>query len=236
MKMNEWRSSSKTLFAQWSIFFPQFENEHHIEKVFQFAGTVLELGEKYQVYRLIETGDGFTSDSGQSYVEFMRNVYKKHDLIPFFFSGSNGNNSSSRIAYYENGKITEQDIKNTVKLLKDLQPLTTDTGNSEDFASVAPLVVTGGRYSITQGRYNPKLLLRLETNIWFPRIWGYLSNAVVDNSELANIHTPRLNQFLHELHEISESLSLIWRCDRDWTQSNYYHQWFSDTGIVLNNA
>ncbi len=199
MKKNEWRISSKSLFAQWSIIFPEYETEEDAAKSFEVAQRILHLGQKYQVYRLLETSDGFldNTDSKHSYVEFMRDNYEKNGYIPFFSHRIKPNRASSLIAYYQNDKVVESEVDNMVNLLKRLNSDDITHGMiSSAVASFSPINLKGMELHLGKHYFRPALFIRLETNIWFPQIWGAVSNKNVDNSELANQHTPRLRDHL----------------------------------------
>lgn len=91
---------------------------------------------------------------------------------------------------------------------------------------------------VTHDRAGPVYVtISTATDLWFPRVVGIHEAPAdggfrwLDNSALADRHTPRLNAFLAGVRDAAAALGGGWSCDAgvNWR----YADWFDESGIRL---
>lgn len=152
----------------------------------------------------------------------------------------------ARLAYYKGGRVIEEDVEDPGLLLKALHSPDPRTEGDIGRYSTTPIWLHGdSRPDENNGPGRPSrdplhVTLSLFTDIWFPRVIGlnvgdYLGritdvtpahpargrDGLMDNSALAERHTPRLNRFIETLRQSVLELGGTWAFDPEETDSRY---------------
>lgn len=253
---NKWVCLKET-FATWVMIFP-FPEEidvPYLMKHLRFMKELLELAAQYQLIH-IEKSNLHTLNIGipeMDYIDQIQWIIEHKQYLPFFGyldSQAYGDETLTKtglISYYnENATIVSRMVGNVVALLKTLRPENTKVDyHIPPYTSPIDIkgtdIVIGKDY---RSMKNIAIYIDLNTDIWFPEILAPMDFSddivlwedanLVDNSDLARIHTPRLNQFLQE----ARSLTLNSGGDWDWFGSSIsglkkYNKMLTETGIKL---
>jgi hypothetical protein len=167
----------------------------------------------------------------------------------------------ARLSYYDiDGGLRDEEVEDIGELLRQVRPTQGDLPNywpelSEEEileekksidktykSSCSAILFSGSMVSkdneIDYGSY---LFINLFTDIWFPKVGGFLEDQPVlyedrvfyDNSELALRHTPRLNRFLANVRDITLEMGGTWHVDKDGYPTSRYEEQFNEDGIIL---
>jgi hypothetical protein len=204
---------------------------------------------------------------GPSYGEYIEQVLTGTDKLIFFEQLSASPNllpeyrviAPARLSYYDiDGTLIDKEVEDVGELLRRVRPPEVDLPDDwqelseEDIASEIEYVNRNykatGSAIFFRGLLVPKdsfpdygtyLSIRLYTDIWFPKVGGYLiddspyeSRIFKDNRELALRHTPRLNRFLASVRELTSELGGTWSVDPSNPEGEYTQQ-LSECGINL---
>ena len=146
-------------------------------------------------------------------------------------------NFTTKLAYYDsNNEVIEQYVGDVGSLVAEIYDMEVNkycaaTTTAITFDSCAEFEFDKKNHKHTNNEVI-KVRIRLITDIWFPWIDGdihafrphgeepYLQpvnhpifGIVYDNRELVSYHTPRLNKFLSESHQIASSYGAKWELD-----------------------
>ena len=253
---NKWVCLTET-FAAWSMEFP-FPDKidvPYLMKLLQFMKELLDLAEQYQLIQ-IEKSHLHTMNKGIpeiGYIDQMQWCIEHQQYLPFFGyldSQAYGDETLTKtglISYYdENNTIVSDKVSNMVKLLKSLRPERTDADyHIPPYTS--PVDIKGTVIEIGRDYRSKKSVFvytKVNTDIWFPKVLAPMDISdkfalwedadLVDNSELAAIHTPRLNQFLLEARNLTLRFDGVWRgFGSSVSGLKKYHTMVIETGIRL---
>lgn len=237
MHKNHWISSRDTEFASWKCAFPD-QKMSTKEEIWPFVKGILEIGEQEEVYRVVETYShiGFKATSDRNYVEHLEEFFQNHEQLPMWEKILSGYPyrhpkkgafcAQARLSYYEvDGTLKEAMVDDVGMLLKRLRAGVLEDDDSRSFierhfmSTNNPIRLSGSQgWHRDDGEFDTGYLyINLYTNIWFPTVTGYLEDfdrpnreKPFDNSELAQLHTPRLNRFLNRLRDLTLELGGIW--------------------------
>jgi hypothetical protein len=147
---------------------------------------------------------------------------------------------TGRMAYYDGGgTLIEKDEEDLGRLLGALRP------DKREESSIymkprAPLEITGSHMDLASPaearRASLPVRFEIHSDIWFPWLQGSLDGSDMtfphDNRELANRHSPRLNQLLAAAREATLQAGGTWGLDPDNCDG---HSWFMfhDSGVAL---
>lgn len=247
--LNKW-SANKDAIALWFIKFPVISGQDDIQRLFTFVDWLLELGETEEVYRLVNTGGAnpYRSDSGIRYSEFLKRELERTGRIPLFwgdrFIAENRDDrlrTPGKICYYDTqGKVIEREIEDMGILLQELRPDRIAPENMRHMFGVAPVAIEGFEVhldeSIPDMSRRPTVIVGTHTDIWFPKVRGYLEAepdaSRKDNQVLAQCHTPRFNRFLQKVHELALEMGAEWKLDLEECHP-FYRDLITETGIRL---
>jgi hypothetical protein len=251
---NYWTTLKYTPAASWYVTFPPVA-EVGIESFLRFARGLLDAGEREQVYRVLETRTTgvFQATPEYSYYDHLVEVFKATGILPLFDHGTGVGSTEAgrlrtpgRVAYYDPaGKVVEENVDDLGLLLQHLRP--EKAAHHLGYMShVAPVTVTGLTKisSIGATASMPiSISLTLDTDIWFPRVVGFLDSdddapspslsEMHDNRVLASRHTPRLNRFLTEVHSLVVELNGRWTLTEPEEQISEYRKMRREDGIEI---
>jgi hypothetical protein len=248
-KKNHW-ISNKDYFAVWTMEFMPVANSNQVDRLLEFTEKLLHIAEQENIFHIIETRLPAIGAPVASYIEQLQ--WQIHTLNKFsFFGYLNGTTIKDKtykgrtigtICYYDkSGQIVSSEVENMGELMKQLH------SDEVLFTYPTPPVVISGLEDISCDNNNiPHKMsasIRIRTNIWFPKVIAYLgksyqttySREVVDNSELAALHTPRLNRFLEQARALTLTYDGDWRGLAGEHGQPYYNLVY-ETGIHLDTA
>jgi hypothetical protein len=112
------------------------------------------------------------------------------------------------ISYYSEGQVVTKWIKDFVFFTRDLNPEKyTEIPKVEDDEGSLPMNI-----ELPWASQDP-CRIALNSDIWFPHVVGWMDEdqPTYDNSELAALHTPRLNRFIQRTKKFIQNLGGEWR-------------------------
>jgi hypothetical protein len=227
----------------------QLQNPVELQK---WLVNAVKVGEETQAYSIKQIPLLDYTQDNASLPDFLNNYYQDTqtvDLFNFTKSGLvavNGKHykATSLLAYYEEaGQVVEAQIDDIGALLRQLKadkleeayssfrygPALNIIGPSLDFRDPSSIQKFFDRGKV-------KITISLHSDIWLPWIDGIISDDydidyVFDNRQLANRHTPRLNQFLNSLREATLAIGGTWELDEE--EIRVPNTLVSSMGIVL---
>jgi hypothetical protein len=253
--------------ARWNIDFPVGKLLDRWELWAYWKG-ILEAGEREAVYRVVETEEPYKYEASVdgAYVPYMEKLLQKtQEHVPQYFRHLRGGPyrtqsgaliTPARLAYYGlDGDLVEAEVADMGALL---QQLRTDISewDRDYMAHKRPLELYGNPGVVREGEdgrpYTRQtyLTITLDTDIWFPKVRGFLHKRIADetwegswyekrpsqewydNSELASHHTPRFNRFMATVKQLTLEFSGQIVCDKCDDCSATDDQWNED-GIIL---
>ena len=257
MKKNEWYVSSYE-YVSWYISISYPKNMNDITKILKLYRDIEKLCYQYRVYMIDEISGVFKATKNFYYTDWIEQQIDKRRVLQSLGVGSYvGYNHNvedcpqqtilTEVCFYdENSEIKKEIISNIKNLLQ--QSYTND--GLEDWEidrqifdknnhtlDVSPIYISGDSLYIEDVCKDDKtremmyMVIKSETNIWFPWILDNLGN-LYDNRELAYCHTPRLNHFLLNVKDLISNFGGTFEIDCD---SPLYSQQVSDAGILLND-
>jgi len=215
MNKNQWISTSKEVFARWRVTIPPPRGD--IEPALQFALAVAAAGEQEQVWTPIRLRAAipFERSAAASLEVHLRTLIAERGAAPMFHVGSevgsSANLTPALLSYFdEAGNIVDAEVANVGDLVRQLHRRTAPLTN-RSCGAVSPVILDGPPL-FPGGDRALQLDIRLQTDIWFPRVDGWIEDEAEDgdleadwsagphdNSALAARHTPRFNRFLAEV-------------------------------------
>jgi hypothetical protein len=216
---NHWVSRFDTPFAQWQLVFPPPKGEPDLRRILGAASQILTVGEAERVYRVVETRGPhpFRVQPGWTYADFLESELEA-SRFPLFdvgygvaATGEGRLRTPGQICFYQpDGSLATEDVDDLGELLIRLRSVPPEAGR-HNTAAVAPVTLQSRAVPLpppeedSAGRRSVRIVIELQTDIWFPQTRGYLERNLkppdyaprwYDNRELAACHTPRLNRFL----------------------------------------
>jgi hypothetical protein len=196
---------------------------------------------------------------GPSYGQYLEQVLNETDRLIFFrqLSSSPGYLpeyriiAPARLSYYDlDGELIDKEVDDVGELLQRLRPMPFESSEEEQYSYnySKKSYMAEGSAIFFYGNLRSKdwlpdsstyLFINLYTDIWFPKVGGYLeddspyeSRVFRDNRELALRHTPRLNRFLASVRDLTLEFDGIWKVDHP-TYEEQYNEQFDENGIHL---
>ena len=179
------------------------------------------------MFRIVETRPPFAFHARPSwtYADMLASEYSAGRGLPLFDFGLGAAptregvlRTPARLCYFESQGLVSTDVDNVGALLARLRPEDIETGDVF-MAGVAPVTVLSRAVSADELKSPAKRLravqirIALYTDIWFPRVLGMLDqlampaingrSKLVDDTELADCHTPRLNAFVRSARALA---------------------------------
>jgi len=234
MTRNHWITFPDDPVAEWDACFPPPRDD--AERLVRFACLLVDAGKRHAVWDTRRFVAGAGSGSG-TYETYVREALDQRQNLRLALKALDPEAPSmARLAFYRDDRIVEEDVADVGALLATLRP------------ELSPMVTEGAPPITVLGFAVPKahdkevrFRIRLDTDIWFPRVTGmgdvYLTHdddpAYANNRELAARHTPRFNAFLRELRAAALADGGRWDMERlDGFAANYLDQW-DENGIAI---
>lgn len=234
---NYWIADQHSAFGAWDVLLPrgltaddfrQFTIQMHEALVAEQIWTLPELADEASIYeQIVKAIDGDKSFYGRLY------------MLPFREYGI-------RISYFNSDNEIQTDyITDLGLLLSQLKPeLSTQYGCEYGRVEVTPPLELKGIHFTPSPDYIHWFRVRLNSDIWFPCVYGYLNRTfnhqrvlnqdeLFDNYALASLHTPRLNEFLERLYQLSRQFSAKWELVDYELVPPEYQPYVTETGIRL---
>ena len=193
---NRW-ISNKNSFASWEIAFKTPETDKEFDNIRAFMMELLSVANQKSAFRIQKTALSENVTNHLEYVEMVKNAIEQ-DKILHFFDGIH--QTAGVISYYDkNGELISDEIDDMGKLVVSLHG---EHVQGRLFAYPAsPIQISGTRLDLsTSTNQSIYAWINLFSNIWFPQVRDHLANelefGIVDNTELAQINSTRLNEFL----------------------------------------
>jgi hypothetical protein len=238
---NHWITFVNDTVVRWGAFLPGPRGD--ISGLIRFGVSVVEAGALYEVYRALHIPGARSYLAGtESFEEYLR-ARAKEGRVPLFPRESRPGPDElwtpARISFYRDDEIVEAEVGDVGALLRELRPNDLEAAGMF-MRSAAPVTVRGSSVGIDDDQ-EVLIQVRLDTDLWFPRVMGMLEAVpedepkpdFYDNHELAERHTPRLNAFLNELRHSATALGGRWEMiEVDGVGVNYAEQW-DESGIHL---
>jgi hypothetical protein len=276
MKKNQWRIMENLEYAYWIARLPT-KKMLDKRRLWEFLKEVLIAGEENEIFRITETSKFSENDKkyyfnlnrGESYVDFADRVLEEEgESLIWQIEDSAYGGALTRLSYYgANGDVEEKELAYPASALKEnrpeldeyylypigaivLSPVRGGAGYSDDYDELmdGEFIEDGVRY------ISPRLMIRTNTSIWFPKVMGGYDEPLedrgwdtrqedgewvdpkegewYDNSELALRHTPRLNKFIQRVKQLTLNYGGTWKTLHCDTADRYHSQWNED-GIIL---
>lgn len=238
--MRNYWTCSRDYFGGWSIEFPQFNNLDQIINLTNFMSRILAIGSKEKI--LSVRSSSYLQQLGVPnlpYIEQIEWLIINKQVLEFFtYFNIRDTNKTGLISYYkEDGSVLDEEVGDMWELLKRLHPNEYDLSRP---ARVSPIDIMGVGNIPTDKNIGLErgigAQIYLFTDIWFPSL-KRVSDASVkefDNSELAYRHTPRLNNFLTSVRDITLQWGGHWRVMSPSVQeSAHYKAQLTEIGIKL---
>jgi hypothetical protein len=236
---NHWICSSY-YFVTWGMEFLPAEGGIEVDKLMEFTEKFLQVAEREKIFRFVATDLLREATSIASYIQLLQEQIEAQKKFSFLsYPSSPCLNGMGTISYYDKaGTITSAEIENVGELMKQVHP-------DDVFARNIPPVEICGLQNIPceANKISRKVIanIYLDTNIWFPSVIDYMGERkdltkefeMLDNSELAVSHTPRLNRFLEEARDLTLSYGGTWWVTPGEYPRLHYHSMITETGIRL---
>jgi hypothetical protein len=276
MKKNQWRIMENLEYAYWIARLPT-KKMLDKRRLWEFLKEVLIAGEENEIFRITETSKFGESDKkyyfninrGESYISFADRVLEEEgESLIWQIGDSAYGGALTKLSYYgANGNVVEKELAYPASALKEnrpeldeyylypigaivLSPVRGGAGYDDDYDELmdGEFIENGVRY------ISPRLMIRTNTDIWFPKVMGGYDESMedrgwdtrqedgkwvdpkegewYDNSELALRHTPRLNKFIQRVKQLTLNYGGTWKTLHCDTADRYHSQWNED-GIIL---
>lgn len=206
----------------------------NIEHLVAFGSKIVDAGKAHHVWDMHRyvAGAG-TGDTFESHVRTAALTGK----LPLLLRRREDPEPGGTVAVFRDDGIVEVVTSDLGRLLSELRPERSRTV----VRSAPPVVVVGGAYDVDRAE-GICISVRLDTDIWFPRVCGMHEDLEedmeefpesYDNVELARRHTPRFNLFLREVRAATLAAGGTWELsDPGGISVNYQGAWNLD-GIEL---
>lgn len=206
---------------------------------------------------------------GPTYAQYIEQILVKTGKLIFFRQLSSITGllpeyriiAPARLSYYDiNGELRDEEVKDVGELLRQVRPTQDDLPDywpelseqeileekksiDKSYKSEGSAIFFGGNIvpKDSERDYGSYLYINLYTDIWFPKVGGFLEDQPVlyedrvfyDNSELALRHTPRLNRFLASVRDLTLEIGGTWHVDKDKESTEAYDKQYNEDGIIL---
>lgn len=207
---NRW-ISNKNSFASWEIAFKTPETGQEFDNILAFMMELLNLADGKQLFRIEKTALSENVTNPLDYVQMVKNAIEQ-DKILHFFDGIH--QTAGVISYYDkNGELIRGEVANMGELIVSLHG---EHVQGRLFAYPAsPIHISGTRLDLTtSNNQSVYAWINLFSNIWFPQVRDHLADeleiGIVDNTELAQINSTRLNEFLTLARAITLDFDGVW--------------------------
>jgi hypothetical protein len=202
---------------------------------------------------------------GESYGQHLERVLNDTDKLIFFdqLFASPGMLpeyriiAPTRLSYYDlDGELKEEEVDDVGELLRRIRPIEYDLPDywqelseeelinekkfiNRSYKAEGSAIFFGGKLYPENYSSKTYMSIHLYTDIWFPKVGGYLEDHVPyesrifhDNRELALRHTPRFNRFLESVRKLTQEFDGTWEVDYP-TYDEQYNEQFNENGIHL---
>ncbi len=235
---NHWITFPKREVIRWAAVLPppQGNPDAHL----RFMRTAVEAGKRHGVWDLQRLPGATPFNAAhQTFEDYAAESIRSTHRMPLFEIRAETPGDAlwtpARLAFYRGDEIVEALVGDVGDLLRTLRP---EKGTSFS-RSTAPLTIRGVTQHVDSSK-EATLTLRLDTDIWCPRVVGMdephagePTPDFYDNRALAAIHTPRLNGFLADLRSVTLEIGGRWeKREADSFGESYADQW-DETGIRL---
>jgi hypothetical protein len=231
---NHWITFVNDIVVRWGAFLPAPRGD--VDALVRFGVSVVEAGARHEVYRALRIPAAQAYVAGdKNFEDYLRAQANERGRVPLFPGDHRPGPelwAPARIAFYRDEEIVEEEVGDVGALLRELRPDKIESARMF-MRSASPVSVMGKSVDVNDDR-EVRVQVRLDTDIWFPRVMGMLEDMPEDelkpdffnNRELAERHTPRLNLFLNELRECATALGGRWEVlEVDGIGVNYADQW-----------
>ncbi|HVJ93889.1 MAG TPA: hypothetical protein VM580_29065 [Labilithrix sp.] len=238
---NHWITFVNDFVVRWGAFLPAPRGD--IGALVRFGVGVVEAGARHAVYHATRLPAARPYEAGQgSFEAYLRAEAQRSGRVPLFPSDTRPGPelwTPARLAFYRGDSIVEEEVGDVGALLCSLRPDRIETCRMF-MRSAASVAVLGKQVSVDHAE-EVRVEVRLDTDIWFPRVMGMLEElpeeddppSMYDNRALAERHTPRLNAFVGELRRLTLDLGGRWETlETDSVAVNYAAMW-NEEGIFL---
>lgn len=206
----------------------------NIEHLVAFGRKIVDAGKAHRVWDMHRYAAGVgAGDTFESHVRTAARTGK----VPLLLRRREDPEPSGVVAVFRDDGIVEVVTSDLGMLLSELRP----KRYRKVVRGAPPVVVVGGSYDVDRAE-EICVSVRLDTDIWFPRVCGMHDDLdedmeefpeFYDNAELARRHTPRFNLFLREVRAATLAAGGTWELsDPGGISVNYQGAWNLD-GIVL---
>jgi len=241
---NHWITFPNHFVVRWGAFLQGPRGDG--DALARFAAGVIDAGVRQAVFSPVRLPDFSSAGDGPitaaAYADNMRAQMQRHGRVSLF-SGNVGPGpklwTQARLAYFRGDEIVEEEVGDVGALLQTLRPDVVERGGM--FMRGAPPIAVEGMTVPLSRDQEVRVEIRLDTDIWFPRVMGILEEApeegdlpeAFDNHALAERHTPRLNAFLNEVRTLTVALGGRWEVlEVDPFGADYAPMW-NEGGILL---
>jgi hypothetical protein len=236
---NFWVASYQQPFALWHVTIP-----FDIDNGLQFAKEYEQLAEKTQIAQ-ITFADGtqtFKQATGLSYADYLAECIDKENVFPFMIRSAHKQRGwyTSHIQYYRDNGLIQADVYNLGEILTNLIPDATHQQQYRHMRPVPPIRLLGHGYELKKKQKAKDLhfSILVDSDIWFPYVVNWMDVGKNDrkwenNLELAQYHTPRLNQFINGIRKLTLRFRGSIFCEKDGMLF-YYRKIVGNKGINLN--
>lgn len=179
-----------------------------------FGSSVIDAGKRHRVWDVRRYSAG--AGPGDTFEQYVRGAISEGDL-PLLNRRGDDPEPPGEVAVYRDNEIANVTTSDVGLLLRELRP----ERNRRVTRSAPPVVVHGGSYRCEHVE-EVSVTIRLDTDIWFPRVVGLREEIDdesdedpdwYDNAALASRHTPRLNAFLQEVRTATIEAHGEWHFD-----------------------
>jgi|GEM_PF-6204433 len=244
---------SKSYFASWEIEFLPVKSASDVDTLLKYMQLVPQSGDDNDVLKIALST---LTASGAPDIPYVQQVewLISHKKIFTFFDGlfsANWKNKlaqkSSKIAFFdERGNIEHKHVTD-IGLLFDRFHKSDTLSLQTQMYYVSPLEIELGTTidlnNLKNNEGYTKAYITLYTDIWFPKIVDYVSKSenpdgelkLIDNHKLALLHTPRLNNFLSQVQDLTIQSGGTWSLLKPKISlfDEVYSPILIETGIVL---
>lgn len=235
---NHWITFPEHDVARWEAILPAPRGD--AGALVRFGGALAAAGKRYRVWDARRLAGAVPFDATkQSFEEYLAESARTHGrvpLVPLDVRPGDASWTPAVLAFYRGEQIVEEEVGDVGALLRALRP-----GREMSVArSASPVTIAGMSVAVDAER-DVRIVVRLESDIWFPRVVGMAEDIPdederpesYDNRELAQRYMPRLNSFLDAVRSSLLAAGGRWqRLQPDGFGMNYADQW-DERGIVL---
>ena len=253
-KQNHWVAMEYVHYATWSIVFENLGLS--VSNLMNFVSKMTSASQRYQIAEpkaltghFFKKIPNYIERPEYSYMDYIQEIVQQFGVFHFYKATSatfKSNSVASKISYYDQeGNVQTQSTDNAGQILRQVYGETLTEEQAKEYAAdVPPVNMRCGFLDVEQDRIKNDffvLHISLHSDIWFPKIYGFRDEEgstyrihrelPLDNSELANLHTSRLNQFLADVRQEALDIGAIWELDPD--SAPVMEDQVTEMGIIL---